>query len=331
MMRNWLLAVLLGICAITFLAADAEARYYQPTMGRWVQRDPVGYTDGMNNYGYVGGKPCTAVDPSGLIVSRGEITDLPGFATGGGTYIYTCACGWLDRSHITGWGNMYANLRNAVDVAIRGNRSASVVEHYDSPPRDTYVHFRVNPTGTVNGQSQRATPADVENITPGMGHFLMAEGEANQIHWWEESLFGWLHDGFHSSFSLEDMPTNWVGLNIAAQHVEAGQRIPLQIDLATEVTAMCGPAISKAQALCVFDNMTEQEKMQKNTTVFPILYDGREPRWYGSLRKCSSWSQSPVFLKVSAARAAFNAFVSVEREVIIPGGGFINSMPAQLW
>ena len=41
-------------------------RHYHPTLGRWVQRDPIRYHDGMNPYEYVRGKTLTLVDPSGL-------------------------------------------------------------------------------------------------------------------------------------------------------------------------------------------------------------------------------------------------------------------------
>ena len=41
-------------------------RTYSPTLGRWLERDPAGYVDGMGLYEYVRGGPITAVDPTGL-------------------------------------------------------------------------------------------------------------------------------------------------------------------------------------------------------------------------------------------------------------------------
>jgi RHS repeat-associated protein len=41
-------------------------RHYHPTLGRWVQRDPIGYADGMGLYEYVGGNPANSIDPYGL-------------------------------------------------------------------------------------------------------------------------------------------------------------------------------------------------------------------------------------------------------------------------
>jgi RHS repeat-associated protein len=43
-----------------------RARIYSPTLGRFLQTDPIGYGDGMNFHAYVGNDPVNAADPSGL-------------------------------------------------------------------------------------------------------------------------------------------------------------------------------------------------------------------------------------------------------------------------
>jgi len=40
-------------------------RYYDPSNGRWLTRDPMGYGGGVNLYGYVGNDPGNRIDPSG--------------------------------------------------------------------------------------------------------------------------------------------------------------------------------------------------------------------------------------------------------------------------
>lgn len=47
-----------------------RARYYDPNQTRFTQRDPLGYTDGLNQYTYVHNNPINFNDPNGLLANR---------------------------------------------------------------------------------------------------------------------------------------------------------------------------------------------------------------------------------------------------------------------
>ena len=46
-----------------------KARMYSPTLGRFMQTDPIGYADGINWYNYAGGDPVNGTDPTGAIIN----------------------------------------------------------------------------------------------------------------------------------------------------------------------------------------------------------------------------------------------------------------------
>ena len=56
-----------------------KARVYSPTLGRFLQTDPIGTADDLNLYGYVGNNPVNRTDPTGLMRS-------PYAGSGGGSW-----------------------------------------------------------------------------------------------------------------------------------------------------------------------------------------------------------------------------------------------------
>ncbi|MGH7706439.1 MAG: RHS repeat-associated core domain-containing protein [Vulcanimicrobiaceae bacterium] len=51
-------------------------RAYNPDVGRWISRDPIGEVGGMNLYGYVGDNPASFIDPTGLCSKSNFTPDL---------------------------------------------------------------------------------------------------------------------------------------------------------------------------------------------------------------------------------------------------------------
>jgi RHS repeat-associated protein len=77
-----------------------RARTYSCEQGRFLQRDPLGYVDGMNLYEYAKSRPTISRDPSGLACGSGW-TDwiVPDQGLVPGTLVYfdfTSACEWHD-------------------------------------------------------------------------------------------------------------------------------------------------------------------------------------------------------------------------------------------
>jgi len=63
--RRVCLALLAVFALIGMLASDAGA-FYDPAQGRFLTRDPSGYSDGPNLYEYVRGNPTNLLDPEGM-------------------------------------------------------------------------------------------------------------------------------------------------------------------------------------------------------------------------------------------------------------------------
>jgi RHS repeat-associated protein len=96
-----------------------RARYYSPSLRRFVQADPIGTSGGSNVYAYAGGSPLEASDPSGLRPSDGGGTT--GQLYGGWDKV------WGNQSSWDGWFGISGSLLGARITYVLGGENGPVV------------------------------------------------------------------------------------------------------------------------------------------------------------------------------------------------------------
>lgn len=228
-------------------------RQYQATAA-WSSRDPWNWRfRGASPYAYVDNRPSLAVDPTGLVVTRHEITDLRRFASSPTErYAYTCGCGWIGASHVDSAVEssvkMYGHFMDKWRLFTRTGYEFTVWA------RTRPLFGFINPVEGVVDYRMGSIPSLRDVAWARMAKFI-----AYDVLWDVERAQAdddWLT---HSSFAYEDLPSNWLGVHAAfdragspVRYKESESWLPMVRYLLRD----CG-IVPYTHALCVFECMEE--------------------------------------------------------------------------
>ncbi len=95
-----------------------RARYYDPLIGRFISKDPIGFAGGINKYVYVGNSPVTYIDPLGLLNLIGGVGGTLVGVTGaeGSVGVVVNTNGGLNNIGFTGSAGIGGGLNVSSDV-----------------------------------------------------------------------------------------------------------------------------------------------------------------------------------------------------------------------
>ncbi|HBI24099.1 MAG TPA: hypothetical protein DDX84_07865 [Nitrospiraceae bacterium] len=171
-----------------------RARYYDPVWGRFLQRDPLGYVDGMNLYEYVRGNAANSVDSLGLQRAGNPVMGPPDEVSGGGggrgygwgmatspyTTTSTCIiCAKIQSLIDTSWANFKANVGLTLE-----DEEKKLVSAYRDLFKKTFDEWKKDTWGCLALCLTGA--GDV--IEYGMEHNALLSGVPIAIEWAKDNI-----------------------------------------------------------------------------------------------------------------------------------------------
>jgi RHS repeat-associated protein len=130
-------------------------RYMAPTIGRFIQRDKLGYIDGMNMYTYVYNQPLTYNDPSGL-----------------------AKCRSLDRREKFEFktGLWKLRIRVAGEIIYKGSRCSIPCGSNNTPCNANHSGrgTKLSLSTTARGRARLIAPIPIGQIPPGLIDFTVS-------------------------------------------------------------------------------------------------------------------------------------------------------------
>jgi len=103
-------------------------RYYDPEIGRYISRDPIGYPDGLNNWLYVNNNPICRIDPQGL----GWFSDAWDYAVESASAAAGAVVG-AAKTVVVGTAQVAYNAAGSIAYSVSGNEAYK--EQYDASLR----------------------------------------------------------------------------------------------------------------------------------------------------------------------------------------------------
>ena len=180
------------------------ARYYAAWLGRWIKPDRTFDSISPCLYQYCYDNPLTYKDDDGHFPThnnQGKIGDIESFLPQKGTegrYIFTRRGGWLDRQHVIGQFKITMKLLADID-----KRNTSIVLSMNENFRKTYeIDYTELDKGHISEKDLALVILD--NLERTFEHNQGRSGLSQY-----KGYFG------ASSFSIEDLPSNRVGHELA--------------------------------------------------------------------------------------------------------------------
>lgn len=160
------------------------ARDYEPEIGRWTTKDPIGFAGGLNHYAYVGNNPINFIDPEGL---KTEVIIFEGVGWGSSSFGHVAT---NINGTIYSWGPSGMAVMSHQDYMDRNSfRNAKGLTLSLSPAQEAQLEQRLmwqqgkgsygaagyNCTDPLeNGLEDQGYDLGI-NVTPGSLHESLAE------------------------------------------------------------------------------------------------------------------------------------------------------------